>query len=214
VARLVTRALAICVAALVVYIGATAVQVWLTSRRDEARPAQAIVVMGAAQYDGVPSEDLAARLDHALSLWRRGLAPLVVVTGGRQPGDPFTEAEVSAAYLEGRGIRTPGAIVQVGGKTSFESLSAASAVLRDRGDRTVILVSDGFHSARILDISRSLGLTAYPSPTTTSPISGIGAVPYFAKETVGVALGRVIGFGRLSALRGTLELAESALFMR
>ena len=79
-------------------------QVWSTGRSDQARPVDAIVVMGAAQYDGDPSPQLAARLDHVAELWPQGLAPLVVVTGGNQPGDRFTEAEASAAYLVERGV--------------------------------------------------------------------------------------------------------------
>ena len=86
------------------YYVVTLYQVWSTGRRDEARPVDAIVVLGAAQYDGRPSPQLAARLDHVVELWQRGLAPIVVVTGGKQPGDRFTEAEASARYLVDHGV--------------------------------------------------------------------------------------------------------------
>src|ERR1700694_1060304 len=86
-------------AAAILYLTVTYVQVWLASRKDEARPAQAIIVLGSAQYNGTPSPDLQARLDHAYDLWKRGLAPTVVVTGGRQTGDRFTEATAAANYL-------------------------------------------------------------------------------------------------------------------
>lgn len=202
--RLVLKVVAGSLAAVLVYLGVTATQVWLMSRRDEARPAQAIVVMGAAEYDGSPSPDLASRLNHALGLWKQGLAPRVMVTGGGEPGDRFTEAEVSAGYLERRGL-PHGAVQQVGGRTTWESLSQASTLLRSQGVERVLLVSDPFHSARISDIAGSLGLTAYPSPTRTSPIQGFATVPFFAKETVGVAVGRVIGFGHLSDMHEGLR---------
>ena len=86
------------------YFSVSYYQVWSTGRSDQARAVDAIVVMGAAQYDGEPSPQLAARLDHVAELWPRGLAPLVVVTGGNRPGDRFTEAEASAAYLVERGV--------------------------------------------------------------------------------------------------------------
>ena len=89
---------------LVGYYAVSFLQVWSTGRSDQARPVDAIVVMGAAQYDGEPSPQLAARLDHVVELWPQGLAPLVVVTGGNRPGDRFTEAEASAAYLTERGV--------------------------------------------------------------------------------------------------------------
>ena len=95
-------------AALVLYEAVTFGQVWLTSRRDEARQSQAIVVLGAAQYNGRPSAVLRARLDHAADLWHRRLAPIVVVTGGRRPGDRFTEASSSAAYLGRKGVPADG----------------------------------------------------------------------------------------------------------
>jgi uncharacterized SAM-binding protein YcdF (DUF218 family) len=205
VLRLGLKVVAGLVVAVLVYLAVTAVQVWLMSRRDEARPAQAIVVMGAAQYDGVPSPDLASRLAHALSLWRARLAPRVVVTGGGEPGDRYTEAEAAAAYLERRGVSKHD-VEEVGGRTSWESLSDAASMLHGQGVNQVLLVSDPFHSARISDIAGSLGLTGYPSPTKTSPIQGFATVPYFAKETVGVALGRVIGFGHLSDMHSALEL--------
>lgn len=194
--RIATRLIALVVMALVVYLLVTAAQVWLAARRNEARPTQAIVVLGAAQYNGVPSPDLSARLSHALALWQEGLAPVMVVTGGGQSGDRFTEAQASAAYLENRGIPAD-RIVEVGGTNTWQSLSDAASVLERRGETKVLLVSDPFHSARIGDISSAVGLTAYTSPTRTSPITGVATIPYYAKETIGVALGRIFGFGNL-----------------
>ena len=108
------RAVALVVAVAVVYVGATFVQVWAASRHDGARRAGAIVVLGAAQYDGKPSPALEARLDHAFDLWERGLAPVIVVTGGKQAGDRFTEASAGANELRSRGV-PDGAVVPTGG---------------------------------------------------------------------------------------------------
>jgi uncharacterized SAM-binding protein YcdF (DUF218 family) len=181
------------------YLAVTAVQVWLTSRHSEARPAQAAVVMGAAQYDGVPSPDLAARLADADSLWRRGLVHLVVVTGYKEPGDQFTEAQASQAWLVAKGVPAQD-IVEVGGDDSWANLTDAAAVLHARGLDKVLIVTDGFHEDRSLAIASNVGLTAWPVPATASPITGWSAVPFFAKETVGVALGRIVGYDHLHRL--------------
>jgi uncharacterized SAM-binding protein YcdF (DUF218 family) len=181
------------------YLAVTAGQVWLTSRHTDPRPAQAVVVMGAAQYNGVPSPDLAARLQEAVDLWRRGLVPLVVVTGSKQPGDQFTEAQASGTWLAARGVPA-GAIVEVGGDDSWANLSDAAAALRARHLDQVLIVTDAFHEDRSLAIATNVGLKAWPVPATMSPITGWSTVPYFAKETVGVALGRVVGYQRLHRL--------------
>jgi uncharacterized SAM-binding protein YcdF (DUF218 family) len=184
------------VAAVVVYVAVTAVQVWLTSRRSEPVPAQAIVVMGAAQYNGVPSPDLAARLRQARDLYRRGLAPLVVATGSKEHGDRFTESQSSAMWLEDHGVPAA-AVSEVGGNDSWANLADAASLLHRRGERRVLVVTDGFHEARSLAIASDVGLEAWPVPAAGSPISGWSTVPYFAKETIGVALGRIIGFSHL-----------------
>jgi len=181
------------------YLAFTGAQVWLTSRHHNARPVQAIVVMGAAQYDGVPSPDLVARLQDASDLWHRGLATTVVVTGSRKPGDKYTEAQASAAWLARHGV--PAAhIVEVGGNDSWTNLSLAAAALHQRGLTKVLIVTDGFHEDRSLAIASNLGLQAWPVPAGNSPIKGWATLPYYAKETVGVAVGRVIGYSRLHRL--------------
>jgi uncharacterized SAM-binding protein YcdF (DUF218 family) len=181
------------------YFAFTGAQVWLTSRHHDARPVQAIVVMGAAQYDGVPSPDLVARLQEASDLWKRHLASTMVVTGSKETGDKFTEAHASAAWLEQHGVPT-NAIVEVGGNDSWTNLSLAASALHQRGLTKVLIVTDGFHEDRSLAIASNLQLQAWPAPTTSSPIKGWATVPYYAKETVGVALGRIIGYSRLHRL--------------
>lgn len=201
--RLIWRAIVVAAVLFVGYLAVTAVQVWLTSRHSEAGPAQALVVMGAAQYNGVPSPDLAARLADAQSLWRRHLAPLVVVTGYKEPGDRFTEAQASYKWLVDHGV--PGAsVIEVGGTDSWANLTDAADVLHRRGLNKVLIVTDGFHEDRSLAIATDVGLEAWPVPARSSPITGWSAVPYFAKETLGVAVGRVLGYSRLHALISTL----------
>jgi uncharacterized SAM-binding protein YcdF (DUF218 family) len=199
VVRMILRPVLLLLVLLVGYLGVTAVQVWLTSRHSDPRPAQAVVVMGAAQYNGVPSPDLEARLQEASDLWRRHLAPLVVVTGSKEPGDNFTEAQASELWLAAHGVPAT-AIVEVGGDDSWANLSEAAAALRARKLSRVLIVTDGFHEDRSLAIANKVGLQAWPVPATTSPITGWSTVPYFAKETVGVALGRIVGYQRLHRL--------------
>lgn len=201
--RLVLRVLFFAVLVVLVYVAVTAVQVWWTGRRYEPRPAGAIVVMGAAQWNGIPSPDLAARLDEADLLWRQHFARTIMVTGSKQPGDHYTEAEASSRYLEDAGV-PGGDILEAGGNDSWGNLSEAAPVLLAHGDSTVLMVTDPFHEDRSLAIATDVGLTAYPTPTHSSPIRGMSVVPYYAKETVGVALGRIIGFDHLGALHADL----------
>lgn len=185
----------------VVWFGASLWLVHRTGTSDQARPVDAIVVLGAAQYDGKPSPQLAARLDHVVLLWNRGLADVVVTTGGNRPGDRFTEAQASAAYLAARGV-PESAMRQVGGATTYDSLVEVGSLLRAEGRRSVLLVTDPFHSLRARLISQEVGLTAYVSPTRTSPVRGGTAFWREVKEAGGVGLGRVIGFERLVRITG------------
>jgi len=183
---------------LIGYLGVTFVQVFRASRNDDAQRTQAIVVFGAAQYNGTPSPVLRARLDHAAELYERGYADRLVVTGGRLPEDRFSEAGASAKYLRSKGVPSSSILREVQGRTSWESLASAARFLKRRGVTDVVLVSDGFHSARIGAMASELGLKAHTSPTTTSPITGAETLPYLGKETVAVAAGRVLGFRRVS----------------
>jgi uncharacterized SAM-binding protein YcdF (DUF218 family) len=191
---------------LFVYLAVTFVQVWLASRRDEARPSQAIIVLGAAEYDGRPSPVLAARLDHAIQLYRDGIAPVIVVTGGRQPGDRFTEAGASADYLHKHGIPDAAILRETTGRTSWESLEAAARFLDQRHMRRVVLVSDPYHSERIKAIAHEVGLNAVTSPTRASPIKGTSVWRRMLGETARVAAGRLFGYARLDRHRGVTKL--------
>ena len=140
-----------------------------TARQDRAAPADAIVVLGAAQWDGQPTPDLQARLDHAYDLYRAGYAPLIVLTGGAAPGDRYSEAEAGQMYLRGRGVPA-GAMELVGGRDTIESLREAKAVLAKDDKARILTVSDGFHLFRVDHMASDLGLQPLPSPTQTSPI--------------------------------------------
>ena len=195
------RIAAIVAGLLALYFVVTLWQVRHTGQTDQARQVDAIVVLGAAQYDGRPSDVLAARLDHVVELWDLGLAPLVFTTGANRPGDRFTEAQASANYLVKRGVPKDH-IVQVGGDTSYDELRGVRDVMRGRGLHSVLLVSDRYHSLRIRLVAQELGLTAYVSPTTTSPVRGWYEFELDAKEAGGIAIGRIIGFDRLLRLTG------------
>ena len=194
--KLLVKVVAGLVAAVALYLVVTFVQVWRAANDDQARPAEAIVVFGTAQYNGIPSPVLAARLDHAIELYRRDLAPVIVVTGGNQPGDQFTEATASANYLMQRGVPDDDVLREVSGTSSWQSLASVANFLEDRSIREVLLVSDPFHSFRIRAMASELGLDGHASPTKTSPIRGMSEARYMARETVAVAVGRVIGFRR------------------
>jgi len=191
-------------ATILVYGAVTLVQVWLASRRDHAHKAQAIVVLGAAQYDGRPSDVLRARLDHAVDLYRRHLAPYIVVTGGRQPGDKYTEATAAADYLYTKDVPDADILREVSGRSTWQSLSSTAAFLKARHIKDVILVSDPFHSLRIGDIASELGLDNTTSPTRTSPITGFDAATYMGREAVAVAVGRIVGFRREAGVKGVV----------
>jgi uncharacterized SAM-binding protein YcdF (DUF218 family) len=150
-------------------VSATAVLVW--SSRDEARPAQAIVVLGAAQYAGKPSPVLRARLDHALELWNRHLASLLILTGGTGSGDTTSEAAVGRTYARKHGVPDSAILVETEGRTTSESMRAVAGMLEVRGLQSALLVSDPFHMLRLRILARRFGFTPYTSPTQTSPIS-------------------------------------------
>jgi uncharacterized SAM-binding protein YcdF (DUF218 family) len=180
-----------------IYLGFTFVQVLQASRRSVAQPAEAIVVLGAAQYNGEPSPVLRSRLDHAVDLYERDMAPVVVVTGGRQPGDLATEASAGRSYLIGHGIPDDALRSEVQGTSSWHSLAAAARFLNREGIDDVILVSSPYHALRTEHIAGEVGLAGHASPAPGSPESGVGELVKMGRETVAVGVGRIIGYRRL-----------------
>jgi uncharacterized SAM-binding protein YcdF (DUF218 family) len=197
--RLALRIVSLLVAVILVYLAVSLVQVWLTSRDYDPHPAAAILVMGAAQDNGVPTPDLQARLNEALILYRDRDAPLIMVTGSKEKGDVYTESEASANYLEKAGVPATD-ILQAGGNNSYENVAEAAPQLKARDATTILVTTDPFHEDRSMAIASTLGLTPSPTPTRTSPITGWSTVPYFLKEAVGVGLGRIFGYNHLEWL--------------
>jgi uncharacterized SAM-binding protein YcdF (DUF218 family) len=193
------RVVGLVLAVIVLYFGVTLVQVWLTSRQYDPHAAGAVLVMGAAQYDGVPSPDLAARLDEALLLYHQGYSHLIMVTGNKKPGDVYTEAESGEMYLVSKGVPRDD-ILEAGGDDSYQNVADAAPELKARQATVVLVTTDPFHEDRSMAIASDQGLTPSPTPTQTSPIKGWATVPYFLKEALGVGLGRIIGYNHLEWL--------------
>lgn len=195
-------AVAVAIVTATTYVFITFCSVLYVGSNDSSDSADAIVVLGAAQYDGRPSPQLAARLDHALLLFREGRAPLIAVSGGKRPGDRYTEAEASRRYLRARGVPESRILAETKGASTWESIANISPVLRAEGVSTVIVVTDRYHLQRSILSFREAGFRAIGSATRTSPVGGSRALAHALEESVGVALGRLIGFQRLWRITG------------
>jgi uncharacterized SAM-binding protein YcdF (DUF218 family) len=144
-------------------------RIWDIGNRDDRQEADAIVVLGAAQYDGRPSPVFRARLDHAVELYEKGLGRFLIVTGGKAQGDRTTEAAAARDFAIARGVPEAAILVEDRGRTTLESLQAVATLLRDHQLRSAVFVSDRTHMLRVLRIAHDEGIAAYGSPTTTSP---------------------------------------------
>jgi uncharacterized SAM-binding protein YcdF (DUF218 family) len=163
--------------------------------RDMARPSDAIVVLGAAQYAGRPSPVLKARLDHAVGLWKRGIAARLVLTGGRGVGDTISEAEVGRRYVMKAGVADSAILLETEGRTTSASLSAVADIMNEMRLERAVLVSDPFHMLRLQIVSGRLGVESVTSPTRTSPISAnrLEALAYIISESIKVPATIVLG---------------------
>jgi uncharacterized SAM-binding protein YcdF (DUF218 family) len=183
-------------ALVVLYVGVTFAQVWWASRSNDNRPASAIVVMGAAQWNGKPSPVLQGRLDHAVALYDDGVAPLIVVTGGKQAGDAVTQGRSGYDYLRSKGVPDEAIKVEVEGTNSFEELSASALILERAGvGDDIVIVTDPYHALRAAEIAEEVGMRPHVSPTHAA-----SGVRQMARETVAVAVGRIIGYRRLATV--------------
>lgn len=161
------RLVLVVIVAVLAYPAWLAFRVWDQSHDDEVRGADAIVVLGAAQYNGKPSPVLKARLDQATYLWEQDLSDFFIVTGGKQEGDRFTEAQASHMYLEEQGVPPENIFEEETGTTTLESLEQVKEIAAERGIDTVLLVSDPLHSERIKRMAHDLGFEeAYASPAS------------------------------------------------
>ncbi len=158
--------------AVAIVTGLASFRIWQQGDRDEQRPVDAIVVLGAAQYDGRPSPVFEARLDHAVKLWQRGIASSFVVTGGKLPGDRTTEAAVAREYAQRHDVPRDAIFGENEAHNTLESLRAVAAEMKQRGLHSAVFVSDPTHMLRVLRIAKDLGIEAYGSPTPTSPVQG------------------------------------------
>jgi len=155
---------------LAIVAGYTTWRIWAQGQVDDRRSADAIVVMGAAQYDGRPSPLFAARLDHAVSLYLDGIAPTLVVTGGKADGDRTTEAASARAYAIARGVPADAILVEDRSRTTQESIRSVSTLLHEHGLVSAVFVSDRPHMLRVLRMARDERIDGWGSPTATSPI--------------------------------------------
>lgn len=168
--RIFTRLILVGLLAVVGLGGYVAYRIWDQGTRDEQRPADAIVVMGAAQYDGRPSPVFAARLDHAIDLYRAGIARHLIVTGGKQEGDRTTEAASARAYAVGRGVPNDAILAEDQSRTTLQSIRGVASLMRSARLTSAVFVSDPTHMLRVLRMASDEGIEAFGSPTRTSPL--------------------------------------------
>jgi uncharacterized SAM-binding protein YcdF (DUF218 family) len=186
--RIVLKASALALVVLAAYLAYLSIQIGRQSVLDEAQPADVILVLGAAEYRGRPSPVLKARLDHALELFRRKLAPQILTTGGAG-GDPdYTEGGVGRIYLVERDVPSEAIIVEPEGETTMYSTAAAAEIMRRMGLKSCILVSDGYHIFRAKKMLEFKGLTVYGSPRSSAPHNDFREWWLYFKQSVGYLL--------------------------
>ena len=150
--------------------GDAAYRIWDQGNRDEQEPADAIVVMGAAQYDGRPSPVFAARLDHAIDLFHEGVAPRLIVTGGKREGDRTTEAASAKRYAIEHGVPEEAILSEDASRTTLQSIRRVATLMRGEGMGSAVFVSDPSHMLRVLRMASDEGISGFGSPTRTSPL--------------------------------------------
>ncbi len=189
------RAVGAAVLALGLVVVSTAVAIWWTARQDAEPRSDAIVVLGSAQYNGVPSSIFEARLEHALALWADGVAPVVVTVGGKADGDEFTEAEAGRAYLLDAGVPADDLVAVTDGVDTLESMQLVADALDERGWSTAVLVTDPWHVMRAERMAEDSGIDAASSPTRQGPAVQTRTTQfrYILRETAAYLLYRATG---------------------
>ena len=168
---------------LVVLVG-TAGFIYVQSSKNELNPSDAVIVLGAAQFDGTPTEVFANRLDHAFDLVKTGVAPRVITVGGKQPGDRFTEAQAGKKYLVSKGLKRSKIFAVPMGSDTYESIAAIALLIKMKNWKSVTVVSDPAHVARSKIIMQAFGFDAYSSPTQSGPGTEV-SLDYLIRETGG-----------------------------
>ena len=194
-ASLVARVAAAAVLAAVLLVASTALAIWWTARQDSRPASDAIVVLGSAQYNGVPSSIFEARLEHAIALYEAGVAPVVMTVGGKADGDQFTEAEAGRDYLAASGIPADALVTVPEGGDTLESIRAVSGAFTTQGWSRAVLVSDPWHALRAERMAEDVGLHAESSPTRQGPAVQTRATQfrYILRETAAYLLYRATG---------------------
>ncbi|MBN1092113.1 YdcF family protein [Blastococcus sp. TML/M2B] len=195
VRSLVARVVGAAVVASLLLVAATALAIWWTARQDSRPPSDAIVVLGSAQYNGVPSSIFEARLEHAISLHDAGVAPVIVTVGGKAAGDAFTEAEAGRDYLAQAGVPAEALLAVPEGVDTLESMRAVAAAFDERGWTDAVLVTDPWHAMRAERMASDAGLTVQSSPTRQGPAvqTRVTQFRYIMRETAAYLLYRVTG---------------------
>jgi uncharacterized SAM-binding protein YcdF (DUF218 family) len=183
------------VLASVLVVVSTALAIWWTARQDSRPSSDAIVVLGSAQYNGRPSSIFAARLEHAIKLYKAKVAPVIVTVGGKEIGDRFTEAEAGRDYLAKAGIPTTGLLAVPKGVDTLESMKAVSAAFAQHGWHGAVLVTDPWHAMRAERMAQDAGMDAVSSPTRQGPSVQTRATQfrYILRETAAYLLYRATG---------------------
>ena len=189
------RAVGAAVLAVALVVVSTAIAIWWTARQDAEPRSDAIVVLGSAQYNGVPSSIFEARLEHALALWEDGVAPVVVTVGGKKDGDEFTEAEAGRDYLLDAGVPAEDLVAVTDGVDTLESMRLVAAEFDAQGWSTAVLVTDPWHAMRAERMAEDSGIDAASSPTRQGPAVQTRSTQfrYILRETAAYLLYRATG---------------------
>jgi uncharacterized SAM-binding protein YcdF (DUF218 family) len=192
---LVARVVAAAVLAFVLVVVSTALAIWWTARQDARPRSDAIVVLGSAQYNGRPSSIFAARLEHAMKLYKAGVAPVIVTVGGKETGDRFTEAEAGRDYMASAGIPTSALLAVPKGVDTLESMKVVAAAFGQHGWHSAVLVTDPWHAMRAQKMAEDAGMDAVSSPTRQGPAVETRATQfkYILRETAAYLLYRATG---------------------
>ena len=170
VRRLVVLAVLALIAVITLWFVSVPVRVWWTARQDQRPTSDALLVLGASQYNGKPSPVLQARLAHALELYKDGVAPRIVTVGGKRVGDKFTEAAAGKDWLVGHGVPASDVVAVESGTDTWNSMQAVDVVMDRNGWDSAVIVTDPWHSFRSREMARHLGIDAATSPTRSGPI--------------------------------------------
>jgi uncharacterized SAM-binding protein YcdF (DUF218 family) len=190
-----SRVFSAAVLALLLVVTSTALAIWWNARQDSQPTSDAIVVLGSAQYNGVPSSIFEARLEHAITLYDDGVAPVIVTVGGRATGDEFTEAEAGRDYLANAGVPGDALLAVPEGVDTLQSMRAVSAAFDERGWSSAVLVTDPWHAMRAERMAQDAGIVAQSSPTRQGPAVQTRATQfrYILRETAAYLLYRATG---------------------